>query len=331
MAELLHLELLKSRKSLLAFSGGVDSSALFFMLLEQNIDFDIAIVNYNTREQSADEESYAIELAKEHNKTCYNHSISLSASNFEHNARSERYKFFNYIMKKHNYDYLLTAHQLDDRLEWAIMQLCRGAGLAEMLGVRSMDSRDDITIIRPLLEFSKSELLEYLEKNGYRYFIDSTNQDEKYRRNYFRKHITSPLLEQYSDGVKNSFRYLSEDYDEIFSDLEIIKIDEFAYIKNPSSLRNLLYNTDRYFKSIGYLMSSNDKELLKSKKVAVLFRKYVVHIDKNYTFIAPYIKDIVMEKWFKEECRKLIIHPHLRGYLYDNPNAFSEIKKLLNQ
>jgi len=62
---------LQKGKNLLAFSGGVDSSALFFLLLEKKIDFDIAIVNYRTRKQSDTEESYAKELADRHGKKCY--------------------------------------------------------------------------------------------------------------------------------------------------------------------------------------------------------------------------------------------------------------------
>ena len=54
---------IKNSKNLLAFSGGVDSSALFFLLLNHKIDFDIAIVNYNTRDQSKDEIAYALNLA----------------------------------------------------------------------------------------------------------------------------------------------------------------------------------------------------------------------------------------------------------------------------
>ena len=57
------LEKLRGKKNLLAFSAGVDSSALFFILLQNKIKFDIAIVNYNIREQSKEETQYAKELA----------------------------------------------------------------------------------------------------------------------------------------------------------------------------------------------------------------------------------------------------------------------------
>ena len=58
------LSYLKTRKNLLAFSGGGDSTALFFLLLEQGIPFDIVLVNYQTRPQSDEEEAYAKTLEK---------------------------------------------------------------------------------------------------------------------------------------------------------------------------------------------------------------------------------------------------------------------------
>ena len=56
--------MINTKKNLLAFSAGVDSSALFFILLEKDIEFDIAIVDYNLRIQSKDEIQYAKQLAK---------------------------------------------------------------------------------------------------------------------------------------------------------------------------------------------------------------------------------------------------------------------------
>src|SRR3989339_1043067 len=155
MSELLHLDLLKEGRVLLAFSGGVDSTALFHLLLEHNIPFDIAHVNYHTRVSSDAEEQSALELAQKPSLQCYVHSCRLGGVNFEHRAREERYKFFGYLMKKHAYTYLLTAHQLNDRLEWLMMQMCRGSGLPEMLGIRSHDRREGIEILRPLLEWDR--------------------------------------------------------------------------------------------------------------------------------------------------------------------------------
>ncbi len=162
MSDLLHLNLLREGRILLAFSGGVDSTALFHLLLENNISFDIAHVNYHTRESSDTEALSAETLAAANSLQCYTHSCRLGGVNFEHRAREERYKFFGYLMKKHGYTYLLTAHQLNDRLEWLMMQICRGSGLPEMLGIRSHDRRDELEILRPLLEWDRESIEAYL-------------------------------------------------------------------------------------------------------------------------------------------------------------------------
>ena len=76
----LNFSAIKESKNLLAFSAGVDSSALFFLLLKQNIPFDIAIVNYNVRVQSKDEVNYAKELALKYNKQIYIKDIKLEST-----------------------------------------------------------------------------------------------------------------------------------------------------------------------------------------------------------------------------------------------------------
>ena len=92
---------IKSSKNLLAFSAGVDSTALFFLLLNSNIPFDIAIVDYNIREQSKEEVAHAKNLAKKFNKKIYKKDIFLeNLSNFEKQARDIRYNFFEEIIKK---------------------------------------------------------------------------------------------------------------------------------------------------------------------------------------------------------------------------------------
>ena len=95
----LDFSVIGNQKNLLAFSAGVDSTALFFLLLEQNISFDIAIVNYNVRIQAMQEVAYARELALKYNKQIFIRDIKLeNSSNFEKTARDIRYKFFEEII-----------------------------------------------------------------------------------------------------------------------------------------------------------------------------------------------------------------------------------------
>jgi len=328
MRELLHLERLREGKALLAFSGGVDSTALFHLLLENDISFDIAHVNYHTRPSSDHEAASAQLLAQSHQLSCFTHSCHLSGTNFEHHAREERYRFFTYLMQKYHYTYLLTAHQLNDRVEWMFMQLTRGCGLPELLGIKSLDVRSDITILRPLLGHDRQEIESYLSEHQLKHFIDESNQDEKYTRNRFRHHISTPLMREHSEAIRRSFRYLEEDNDDLIQAIEFNGSDGLFWTHNPTSLRSLLYGIDQHLKSLGILMSSSEKEQLKKEKNGVISRKYAVSIEKNMTFISPYHPNVIMDKGFKEECRKLKIQPKLRGYLYGAPEAFRVIRRL---
>lgn len=176
---------------------------LFFILLENNIPFDIAIVNYNVREQSKDEVKYAKDLAKKYDKQIFVKNLELKElSNFEKKARDIRYNFFEEIIQKNSYEALITAHQLNDKLEWFLMQLSQGAGLIELIGLNKISQKNNYTIYRPLLDYTKKDLQAYLDNENIKYFIDESNFDEKYRRNYFRKNFSNSFLEKFQDGVK---------------------------------------------------------------------------------------------------------------------------------
>lgn len=328
MRDLLHLERLRKGKALLAFSGGVDSTALFHLLLENGIAFDIAHVNYHTRINSDTEAASAEHLAQSHKIHCFTHSCHLSGPNFEHKAREERYAFFTYLMKKHNYTYLLTAHQLNDRLEWMFMQLTRGCGLPELLGIKSLDVRSEISIIRPILSHDRQELENYLSEHQLKHFIDESNQDHKYTRNRFRHQISGPLMHEHAEAIRRSFRYLEEDNDDLIQTILFNSSSGVFWTHNPINLRSLIYGIDKQLKSLGILMSSSEKEDLKKEKSSIISRKYAISIDTYYTFITPYWPNVIMDKGFKEECRKLKIEPKLRGFLYGTPEAFNVIRRL---
>lgn len=132
--QLLEIETLKQGKNLLGFSGGLDSSALFFMLMQHNIAFDIAIVDYGIRTQSKEEVAYAHTLAKTFAKRCFSIKAPRFSHNFEAKARAFRYHFFSAIMTRHNYNALLLAHHFNDRFEWFLLQLSKGAGIDSLLG-----------------------------------------------------------------------------------------------------------------------------------------------------------------------------------------------------
>jgi tRNA(Ile)-lysidine synthase len=320
---------LQNTKNLLAFSAGGDSTALLFMLLENNIYFDIAIVDYGLRAQSKEEVAYAKALAKQYNFTCNVHRAKKITSNFEANARKIRYDFFETLIQKHNYDTLLTAHHLGDRFEWMLMQFCKGAGCAELAGMQKKMQRNGYTLYRPLLHVDKQELLEYLHVKNIRYFEDASNSDEKYTRNIFRQKHTKPLLEKYVQGIKKSFAYIDADVENLIQNSPLKKVNALACFQKTPTVRNDIYLIDQYLKSLHHLMSGDEKKLLQKKQTAIIGRKYVVTSMQNYVVIAPYIEAKNMSKNFKEQMRLLRIEPKLRGYLATDAEALAFLSLLL--
>ena len=260
------LQLLQNKKNLLAFSAGVDSTALLFLLLENHISFDIAIVDYGVRVQSKEEIAYAKELAQTYNFTCHTLQAPKIDTNFEAKARAIRYNFFKDLIQKNSYQNLLTAHHLGDKLEWMLMQFCKGAGCVELSGMQEKEQRKNYTLIRPLLHVDKEDLLAFLHAKQIHYFEDASNSDEKYRRNIFRQKFAKPLLQEYKEGIKKSFCYLDEDRASLIEDVHIETINDFAYFKSTKSKRADIFAIDRYIKSKGTLKVLMKKSCSKKKK-----------------------------------------------------------------
>ena len=326
---LLHNQSLKNSKNLLAFSAGVDSTALLFLLLENKIKFDIAIVNYGLRFQADEEVAYAKELANKYNFECFTFNAKEIDSNFEAQARAIRYNFFEELIKTYNYTNLLTAHHLGDRFEWMLMQFCKGAGCAELAGMQKSEKRSSYTLLRPLLHLDKQELLEYLNAADIKYFEDATNSDESYKRNEFRHNYAKPLLSKYLQGIKKSFEYIDEDVKTLIATIEIQEINSLSYFPSTHSKRSDIFHIDKVLKSKGILITANERELLKEKESLVVSRKYIVNQSNNLVIITPYIYKESMSKEFKEKMRLLKVEPKLRGYLATDTEAVEFLSRLL--
>ena len=308
---------LLSKKNLLAFSGGIDSSALFFMLLEKGISFDIAIVDYGIREQSKEEISYAKELAHRYNLKCYTAKAPKFESHFEQNAREFRYRFFEDIVSKYGYDNLLTAHQLNDQLEWLLMRLGKGSGVSELIGLEPISQKDGYTLVRPLLGYTKDELLEYLQQNNHRYFVDQSNSDQKYERNRFRHNFSDPLIRQYASGIKKSFEYLRADKEILEDMFEILFREQKLYIIKLHNTKLKAKAVDMALKRLGYLMTSAQRAEIEKENSLVIGGKWAVEYQENLLYIATYCTT-KMPKEFKEQCRINKIPPKIRGYIFKN-------------
>ena len=311
----LNVSSLKDKKNLLAFSAGVDSSALFFLLLEHGIKFDIALVNYGTREKSDKEELHAKALAQEHKLYCHNIKAPMFHTHFEKQARHFRYDFFESLITIEGYDTLITAHQLNDQLEWLLMRLTKGAGLSELIGLEEITQRENYTLIRPLLQYSKEELLSYLKENVYPYFVDESNSDEKYERNLFRKQFADPLMKEYKEGIKRSFDYLIQDKRQLEANFETIFTAKELRVIKLHTMTSKAKAADLSLKELGYLLTAAQRKEVENEESLVIGGKWAIETQGDLLYIAPY-STIDMPKKFKEVCRKNTIPHKIRPYIF---------------
>jgi len=303
------------RKNLLAFSAGVDSSALFFLLLENNIKFDIAIVDYAVREQSKDEVAHAKKLAKKYKLFCHSITAPTFTSHFEKQARDFRYEFFDSLVTIEGYDNILTAHQLNDQLEWLLMRLTKGAGVSELLGLEALSKRENYTLVRPLLPYAKEELLSYLKSHDFPYFVDESNSDEKYERNRFRHQFSDALIADYKEGIARSFTYLRKDKEALENSFQTIYTYKELHIIKLQNIHAKIKATDITLKKLGYLLSAAQREQIETEEALVIGAKWAVSLQDNLLYIAPYLTSD-MPKIFKEACRKAKIPAKVRAYYY---------------
>ena len=322
----LDFSVIQNQKNLLAFSAGVDSSALFFLLLEQSIPFDIAIVNYNLRVQSKDEVFYAKNLASKYKKNIFLKETKIeNISNFEKNARDIRYKFFDEIILENSYENLITAHQLNDKLEWFMMQLSKGAGLVELIGFNEFEQKENYKIYKPLLNITKKKLENYLKINNHKYFVDQSNFDEKYKRNYFRHTFSNKFLENFSSGVKKSFEYLQIDLDSLnIQNVPIKKIKELEIFLNQNDDNLNIRTIDLSLKKRGFLLTSAQRnEILKQKEITIS-HKINISIQQNHIWIAPICSEFI-EKKYKELYRINKIPKNIRTYIFREKIELEEL------
>lgn len=204
---------------LVAVSGGADSVALLRGLdaLKQKGREQLIVAHFNHRlrgEESDADEQFVSSLA---------HDLDLQfevgrmepggldncPDGLEDAARSQRYRFLKGAAERLGARYVACAHTADDQIETILHRILRGTGLAGLAGIpRCRRLSHAVTLIRPLLEFRRSELVDYLQALGQPYREDSSNQDQRFTRNRIRHDLLPHLAEHYNPSVGEALRRL---------------------------------------------------------------------------------------------------------------------------
>lgn len=198
---------LKDKKLLLAVSGGIDSMVLMHLFQQLNYDIAIAHCNFQLRGKESDADELFVKVKSEKLKV-KSYFIQFDTENYSKEnklsiqlaARKLRYDWFQEIISL-GFDYVLTAHHLDDNVETFLINFIRGTGLEGLTGIPAQNGN----IIRPLLPFSREEIENYAQANQIQWREDSSNASDKYFRNKLRHDIV-PILKELNTGFLDSFQ-----------------------------------------------------------------------------------------------------------------------------
>jgi len=206
----IHLE--KGAKLLLGLSGGPDSMALLYFLLEcqSRLDFSlhIAHIDHGWREESTEEALTLQKLAAQLKLPFHLHTLKgMKGADLENRSREERLNFFKALHQEHHFQALLLAHQKGDQAETVLKRVFEGAGLRALGGLQKVKRLGELLVWRPLLPLSKAELLAYLERKHIPYFEDPTNRDTAFLRSRMREQIFPEIERQFGKKIqKNCIR-----------------------------------------------------------------------------------------------------------------------------
>lgn len=210
------LSLDKGKKYLLGLSGGADSVCLFRLLNDGGYDFAAAHINHGIRGSEADrDEEFCRRLCEEHSVGFHLLRADVPAEakkageSLEEGARRVRYGFFEKVMRDNGIDVLLTAHNADDNAETLLLALTRGCTPSGACGIAPVRSLPFGEVQRPLLIYSKEEIIGFCRENSLAFVTDSTNSDVSYPRNRVRKNIL-PELREINPEFLTAFRRFTE-------------------------------------------------------------------------------------------------------------------------
>ncbi|MDL2252932.1 tRNA lysidine(34) synthetase TilS [Ruminococcaceae bacterium OttesenSCG-928-I18] len=199
---------------IVALSGGADSVALFYLLLENRehleIELEAAHFNHGLRGPAADEDEAFVR------RLCEKEGVPLSVEQghmsrlprpkgegTEAWAHRLRYAFFERLAKSHDAK-IATGHTLSDNAETVLFHAIRGAGTRGLSGIAASCG----PFVRPLLVLSRAEVRQFCAQRGHEFVLDATNEDTVYTRNLLRLEAL-PVLERAHPGAERSLHRLA--------------------------------------------------------------------------------------------------------------------------
>jgi len=286
-------------------SGGPDSMALVYILNEfkekMGLKLVCAHINHGKRKESDEEEAYV-------KKYCESNDIIFESTkitkwgddNFENEARSVRYNFFEELIDNYNAKYLMTAHHADDLIETILMRIVRGSTLKGYSGFSKIVDKGNYKIVRPLITLTKDEIIEFNKINNIKFYIDSSNNEDFHTRNRYR-HVILPFLKKENPNVHKKFikfsetllensAYIDKEANKVFNKVfqnGVLYIDKFIELENVIQTK-IIYNILEKIYGDDLLIIGDAHvdlifDLIKSNK-----SNSIIHLPNNIIIIKAY-------------------------------------------
>ena len=198
---------LDAQRWVVAYSGGVDSHVLLHQLVALSVDSNtppvLAIhINHGLQVDAAQWQQHCESVCDNLSVDCTSIVVNVDGNGgIEQSARDAHYRAFEQYLQAG--DVLFQGHHLDDQAETVLMRLLNGSGPKGLGGIPAQRSLGSAILLRPLLNYSKEDILDYAQQQQLTWVEDTTNDDSRYDRNFLRNEIF-PLLAQRWPSVKRN-------------------------------------------------------------------------------------------------------------------------------
>lgn len=236
-------------------SGGVDSMVLMDLTQKSSLKFHypLMVVHFNFHlrgEESNRDQNFVEKECQKRGLPCSVIDLPISSGrSIQERVRLVRLEKLKELQKQFGWTHILMGHQLNDQAETILMKLMRGCGLTGLKGMSDQTSlNSSCFILRPLLEFSREDILKYASSRKISFVEDSTNQKTYYLRNYIRHRVIPQIQKKFPDYLQSIQKasYLLKVEDQHFNARtqkildaydESLGIPIASYLKWPQEIR----------------------------------------------------------------------------------------------
>lgn len=269
----------KNSKILIAVSGGQDSLCLAKLCLEvrSKWHWQIAIAHYDHGwVLDAGLARHVEEIAHNWDIEFYLNKATEIIPETEAKARKYRYQGLIDIAENHQFNYLLTGHTLSDRSETFIYNLIRGAGMEGLSALHwTRKLTDHITLVRPLLNFTRSDTFSFCQQFQLPIWEDKYNDNKKFARNRLRLDLIPYIKKEFNPKIE---QHLAQTAEILRSDVEFLT-------EEAEKLFNLALNNDTLTRSI-----LKNKPLSLQRRVLKMFLTQKLETMPNFEQIEAVVR-----------------------------------------